>query len=217
MRTLQPGFDPFQRNGWIPFEAGGIKAVEEKEAPLLMYALDVAEPDMAQALAKKYADEGLEPTDLRFGVWVDAKPQPKRTAEDIATFGGPAVHLNVFGGRQIRYDQATGAERSALDALTFVTEMHVREVLFPAPVTVQSFNERAPTPHRHIIAREKPEDGLDWTRERPLIDLYRRRAVAERVTFDLMPYDGAKTVKDFLRATLEDCLTRPRTLDYPYL
>lgn len=69
MRT-QPGFDPFQ-SGWEAFEQGGLDAVENIEAPLLLY---VAEPDVATELTSRHAAQGLEATDLRFGVWPDASP-----------------------------------------------------------------------------------------------------------------------------------------------
>lgn len=217
MPAPQPGFDPFQQHAWVPFETGGITAVEQREAPLLMYALDLADPDLAGNLARRYEKKGLHPTDLRFGVWADAKPQPVRTDEEIEEFGGPAIHLNFFGYRQLRYDEATPPERAALDALALVTELHVRKVIAPRfGVAVLRFNEGVPTMHGHVVAREKYDDGLQWPKseDRQLVDLAGRRAMAERVRFDLVPGRREK-IEAYLTATLQDCFVRSDEIDNP--
>lgn len=77
MRDKLEGFDPFY-NGWAAFEKGGTLQVEQSEAPLLMYAADIAEPALAAEVADAYCEEGLLPADLRFGVWADAFPVPGR-------------------------------------------------------------------------------------------------------------------------------------------
>lgn len=211
MRTLQPGFDPFQRNGWLPFETGGLEAVREKEAPLLMYAFDTTNPDLANVLADQYEKDGLRPTDLRFGVWADARPQPRREEGEA-----PGVHLNVFGARQIKYEEATPPERAALNALTTLTVKHLRAVLSPAHgVTVQVFNEQVPTMHTHIIARERPDDGLDWVRERPLVGLDHRRAVAARASFELV-LGRQDAVTNYLANMIADTLDHPSPTRDPF-
>jgi hypothetical protein len=204
MRRLVEGFDPFQ-NAWDAYDVDGLAKVEQTEAPLLMY---VAEPELAAELAEKYAQEGLEPTDLRFGVWPDAMPVPirhygskeiyprhrdrwrclphwlRQRTQDDETVG---VHLNVFGGRQLRYGNATPVERGVMNELTWLVEEHVREVIEPEHgVSTHSFG-KIPTMHKHVVGREKREDGAKNWLERKLVDLSVRQAMRERVDFDLVP------------------------------
>ena len=174
----QAGFDPFQ-NGWEAYDKGGVEAVEENEAPLLLY---VAEPDLATELAKRYEAEGLRAADVRFGVWPDASPVQKRDLDDPI-----GVHLNVFGSTQVRYGEATPAEKAALTTLTDEIEEHVREVIDPEfGVGVMRFG-KIPTMHHHVVARERTEDGTSNWLERGMVNLDVRREMRERVDLGLVP------------------------------
>jgi|GEM_PF-3483928 len=175
---IQSGFDPFQ-SGWEAYEQGGLAAVEQIEAPLLLY---VPEPDLASEVAKRYEYEGLQAVDLRFGVWPDASPVQVRKPDELV-----GVHLNVFGSTQLRYGLATPVEKAAIVALSDEMEEHIREVINPqAGVGVMRFG-KLPTMHQHIIAREIPEDGTGNWLERDLVDLARRREMRDRVELDLIP------------------------------
>lgn len=191
MRT-QPGFDPFQ-NGWEAFEEGGLDAVENTEAPLMLY---VAEPDLAQELAGRYAAHGLDARDLRFGVWPDASPVQVREPDEPV-----GVHLNVFGSTQVRYGLATPVEKAALTSLTDDMEEHVRDAIDPEHgVGVMRFG-KIPTMHHHVIARERRDDGTYNWLDRPLVDLEVRREMRSRVALDQVP-GRREQIADRLTAVL---------------
>lgn len=181
MRNKLPGFDPFY-NGWQAFEQGGPDAVEAIEAPLMMHAVDQADPELAARLAAKYADEGLMAADLRFGIWPDAAPVPLRIEHEPL-----GVHLNTFGIRQVRYGMATEPERAALEVITFEAERVVRDAIVPKyGVAMYQFGQIS-TMHRHIVARERREDGLINWLERSTVDLNVRRAMRDRLSVMVTP------------------------------
>jgi hypothetical protein len=176
-RVKLPGFDPFI-NGWEAFEQGGAASLEESEAPIVMYAADGVDPELADRLTYLYSDQDLRPADLRFGMWPDASPIPPREEDDAV-----GVHLNTFGGRQVRYRNATAPERAALDEITFKAEELIIDALNPAHgVSIYRFG-KIPTLHAHAVARERQTDGLGGldVRQRTFIDLPRRREMRSRL------------------------------------
>lgn len=183
MRTQSPGFDPFY-NGWQVFEQGGLPAVEEIEAPIVMYAADGVDPELADRIAAKYADQGLQAADLRFGMWPDAFPIPPRAEDEVV-----GVHLNTFGGRQVRYREATEPERAALDAITFEAEWLVLDALDPKHGIATYQFGKIPTLHKHTVARERQPDGLGGldVSERTLIGLPRRKEMRDRLSAVAVP------------------------------
>lgn len=178
MRTKLDGFDPFY-NGWEAWEAGGLEAVNEIEAPIMMLALGQAQPELAQRVAANYAAQGLQAADLRVGIWPDASPIPPRTADEPV-----GVHLDTFGGRQVRYRDATEPERALLDAATYAAELLVVDGVDPANGTAVYQFGKIPTLHKHAVARERQPDGLGGldVRERTFIDLDRRREMRDRLS-----------------------------------
>lgn len=178
MRTSLSGFDPFY-NGWKAFEQGGLPAVEEIEAPIVMYAVEGVDPELADRLVAKYADQGLQASDLRFGMWPDAAPMPPRGEDEMV-----GVHLNTFGSRQVRYREATEPERAALDAITLEAELLIFDALNPERGIATYQFGRIPTPHRHVVARERQPDGLHGLdlKERAFIGLDRRRQMRSRLS-----------------------------------
>jgi hypothetical protein len=201
MRDKLEGFDPFY-NGWAAFEKGGIEQVEQDEAPLLMYAVDVAEPELAAEVADAYRKEGLLPADLRFGAWADAFPVPVRgESEPIG------VHLNAFGGRQVRYGLATDPEKRALDVLTSDMEELVRDAIKPElGVAVFQFG-RIPTMHRHVVARERDLDGLTNWKERGEVSLEARREMRDRLSSHATP-ERLEAISTHIGTTLRGFLRR---------
>jgi hypothetical protein len=176
-----PGLDPFYV-GWRAFEHGGISAVESIEAPIIMHAVDQIDPELADKLALKYADQGLRADDLRFGMWPDASPvQQRSNGEPVG------VHLNTFGIRQVRYGEATEPERAALEVITFEAEELVRDAINPEyGAGIFQFG-KIPTMHRHIVARETRGDGLGNWLERRLIDVNTRREMRDRLASAATP------------------------------
>lgn len=188
MRAKLPGFDPFY-NGWEAYEnAGfgenGLAAVNEIEAPILMLAVDHADPKLAERVAANYAAQGLHATDLRVGLWPDASPIPPR--EDGEPVG---IHLDIFGGRQVRYREATEPERAALDAVTYAAELLVVDAIDPQSGTAIYQFGKIPTYHKHAVARERQPDGLNGldVRDRKFIDLDRRREMRGRLADTATP------------------------------
>jgi len=200
MREPLPGFDPFYA-GWIAYDEGGRQAVErlgdsasasalrhhaytegglarveQTEAPLFMFAADLADPELAVQLCYNYRDSELFASDLRFGVWPDACPVTMREADETV-----GVHLNVFGGRQVRYGKATEAERAALDVIMFEVEELVLDALSPAYGSNTHRFGKVPTLHGHVVAREQEMDGLIWNK-RMQPSLEARRMARSRIT-----------------------------------
>lgn len=177
MRTKLPGFDPFY-NGWEALEEGGLPAVNEIEAPIIMLAVDQADPELAKRVAANYAAQGLRAADLRFGIWPDASPIPPRTEDEQI-----GVHLDTFGGRQVRYREATEPERAALDAITYAAELLVVDAIEPENGTAIYQFGKIPTYHKHVVARERQSDGLNGldVKERTFAQLNRRREMRDRL------------------------------------
>lgn len=185
MREKVPGFDPFY-NGWAAYDQGGFDAVNQKEAPLFMYPFDEADPALAEKLVKLFGSQdpdhpelGLLLSDLRFGLWPDASPvQVREENEQVG------IHLNSFGSRQVRYGKASEVERVGLEVVTFEAEELVRDAIDPEfGVSVHQWG-KVPTLHRHIVAREKEEDGTTNWLERQLVSLETRQAMRARVAHE---------------------------------
>ena len=191
MREQLPGFDPFYR-AWSLYEDGGLDAVEEIEAPILLFPLDEADPVLAQKLVKvfgshepRHPENGLIASDLRFGIMPDAFPVPVRA--DGEAIG---VHLNTFGSHQVRYGEATEVERRGLEVITFEAEELIRDALHPAHgVSLMQFGEQVPTLHRHVIGRETEMDGLEnlSMKTRTKIDVQVRRDMRARLSAEMTP------------------------------
>lgn len=177
MRTKLPGFDPFY-NGWEAYTEGGLAAVNEIEAPLLMLAVDQADPELAERVAAQYAEQGLRAADLRFGIWPDASPIPVREDNEVV-----GIHLDTFGGRQVRYREATEPERAAIDAVTYAAELLVVDAVDPEHGTAIYQFGKIPTYHKHVVGRERQPDGLNGldVKDRTFIDLTRRREMRDRL------------------------------------
>ena len=191
MREQLPGFDPFYR-AWKLYEDGGLDAVGQFEAPIFMYPLDETDPVLAKKLVKVFGsrdplhpENGLIAADLRFGVMPDAFPIPVREeGEEIG------VHLNTFGSHQVRYGLVTEPERRGLEVVTHEFEEIVRDALHPKHgVSIMQFGEQVPTLHRHVIGREKEEDGLVnlTMKTRTKVDVAARQAMADRLAAEVTP------------------------------
>ena len=185
---LENVFDPFY-DGWEAYEQAGfgetgLAAVNEFEAPLMMLAVDQTDPDLADKVAAKYASMGLQAADLRVGLWPDAAPIPPREADEEV-----GVHLDIFGGRQAKYRNATEPERAILDAVTYEAEWLVIDAISPASDVAGYQFGKIPTLHKHIVGRERQPDGLSGldVRERAFIDVERRREMRDRLASTATP------------------------------
>jgi len=151
-------------------------------------------------VADAYREEGLLPADLRFGVWADAFPVPVRSE------GEPiGVHLNVFGGRQVRYGLAADPEKRALEVLTSDMEELVRDAIKPEfGAAIFQFG-KIPTLHRHVVARERDLDGLHNWKERGMVDLDARREMRNRLSSHATP-ERLEAISNRVGATLRGFL-----------
>jgi hypothetical protein len=174
----------------LAYENDGLEAVEEIEAPILMYPLDEADPKLAEQLVREFGsrdpnhpENGLIAADLRWGVWPDAAPVPIREEDEPI-----GVHLNTFGIRQMRYGLATEPEKRGLEIMTSEAEELVRDALDLRQYGAAVFQfGKIPTLHRHVVAREDELDGLVNWKERQLVEVSARREMRARLISEATP------------------------------
>lgn len=151
-------FDPYMR-AWDAYEHGGPAELAEREAVVYLH---VADPTVAEDVAA--AHDGLEPADLRWMVIADAFPVARG-------------HLNVVGGRQVAYMDATDPEQAVMGIITNRVQRCIAQVLRPAHgFFVGQFGQQVPTMHTHIVPRRESADALDWAQKRSKAPLAERQA-----------------------------------------
>jgi len=187
-----PNLDPFAR-AWREYDENGLDGLNNREAPLIVIsATDLLDDEQLDQVIASAAAEGHElvPDHLRWMVAPDAKP---------LTPG----HLNVIGGRQIPYHDASDVERGMAELLTNATRQHINGLLRPAYGTsVHIFGEEVPTLHTHVVQHRTEEDGYDWKQNRPFITVGVRHLVRAHVGFDLVPGRKEQIVRRMSRGIL---------------